>query len=208
MPVTITRGSLKSTGSLMADDNATAIAAGTAGIILLYSAVSGKGILATVKNVIQGKTPAPVVNQVQGAGSQPITSGGTTSASGTAVVTAPNNASEAAFFTAVLAAIGAPPTAANLHSMDAWRTHETPWPPVAANNPLNTTQQMTGATDYNSVGVKNYPSALEGVTATAATLLNGNYGDVVAALRSGRGLCGQSFAGLSTWSGGGYSEVC
>jgi hypothetical protein len=27
-------------------------------------------------------------------------------------------------------------------------------------------------------------------------------------LRSGQGLCGHSLAGLSTWSGGGYSQVC
>lgn len=189
----------------MADDRSVAIAAGTAGAILLYSAVKGKGILATIKDIVRGKKPEPIGNQVQGTA---ITSGGKVSASGIGAVTAPAGPGENAFFTAVLTAIGAPPTAANLRSMDAWRTHETPWPPVAANNPLNTTQQMTGATDYNSVGVKNYPSSLEGIAATATTLLNGNYGDVVAALRSGRGLCGRSFAGLSTWSGGGYSEVC
>jgi hypothetical protein len=40
-------------------------------------------------------------------------------------------------------------------------------------NPLNTTHSMPGATNFNSVGVKNYASFEDGVTATAETL---NYG--------------------------------
>src|SRR4051794_36629560 len=40
-------------------------------------------------------------------------------------------------------------------------------------NPLNTTHEMEGATNYNSVGVKNYTSLHQGVVATAKTL---NYG--------------------------------
>jgi len=187
-------------------DNGAAVAAGAAGAILLYSAVSGKGVLNSVKDVVSGKKLANIPD------SGPVTgtpvSGNKVSASGAGAIAAPVGAGETAYMTAVLTAIGAPATAADIHSMVAWRTHETPWPPVAANNPLNTTQKMSGSTDYNSVGVQNYPSALEGIAATAATLLNGNYGDVVAALRSGKGLCGRSFAGLSTWSGGGYSEVC
>ena len=40
-------------------------------------------------------------------------------------------------------------------------------------NPLNTTLKKPGATDYNSVGVKNYKSFSQGVEATVETL---NYG--------------------------------
>ena len=40
-------------------------------------------------------------------------------------------------------------------------------------NPLNSTHEKEGATNYNSVGVKNYVSFHQGVVATAKTL---NYG--------------------------------
>ena len=43
----------------------------------------------------------------------------------------------------------------------------------ARNNPLNTTLWRPGSSDYNWVGVKNYPSFDVGVEATASTL---NYG--------------------------------
>lgn len=135
------------------------------------------------------------------------TGSGSGSGSGSGGVT-PASGSEDAWITAFLASIGAPATTANRASLTAWIQHETPWPPVAANNPLNTTQPAPGATDYNSVGVKNYPSAAEGMGATKATIENGLYNDVLMALRGGNGLCGRSWAGLSKWSGGGYSSVC
>ena len=37
-------------------------------------------------------------------------------------------------------------------------------------NPLNTTEPMLGATDYNKAGVKNYPTPIHGIAATALTL--------------------------------------
>lgn len=42
-------------------------------------------------------------------------------------------------------------------------------------NPWNTTEPWPGATEYNSAGVKNYPSAKAGIAATLATLRNGRY---------------------------------
>lgn len=45
-------------------------------------------------------------------------------------------------------------------------------------NPLNTTEPATGATDFNSVGVKNYPSWTVGVAATIATLRLNYYTDI------------------------------
>jgi hypothetical protein len=52
-------------------------------------------------------------------------------------------------------------------------------------NPLNTTEPWPGATNYNSVGVKNYPSGATGIAATAATLVNGRYPGIVRDLRDG-----------------------
>lgn len=110
-----------------------------------------------------------------------------------------------AFAKSVLATIHAPITPANVASIEAWAHREGGG---GANNPLNTTLVVGSNNPFNSVGVQNYPSMSVGVLGTARTLLGGNYSDIVAALRSGNGLCGRSFAGLSTWSGGGYSSVC
>ncbi len=77
-------------------------------------------------------------------------------------------------------------------------------------NPLNTTYSLPGSWLYNSAGVRNYVSASQGAQATAATLTDGHFPGIAAALRSGRGLCGNpSLAGeFLTWSGNGYSGVC
>jgi cell wall-associated NlpC family hydrolase len=122
--------------------------------------------------------------------------------------------SETAFITSVLGGISAPPTAANTDSVAAWIRHEWPsWPPKAQENPLDTTLAMPGSWNFNTFGgglhVQSYPSAAEGVRATAATLLGG-YPLIVSALRSGAGLCGNSaLAGeFGKWSGNGYAEVC
>ena len=120
----------------------------------------------------------------------------------------PPDASETMIMRAICAAIGAPQTTANVNSLHAWRVHETPWPPVAKFNPMNTTLAMPGSTCYNSVCVRNYTSWAQGVAATAETL-QGGYSCIVSALRSGLGVCGtRCSANFSKWSGGGYSSVC
>src|SRR5215469_6272082 len=56
----------------------------------------------------------------------------------------------------------------------------------ATNNPFNTTQPGFGSLgNYNSVGVKNYATPEGGINATAATLMNGRYGNILQAMRSG-----------------------
>lgn len=55
----------------------------------------------------------------------------------------------------------------------------------ASFNPLNTTESWPGATDYNSVGVKNYPTGPDGIQATYLTLVNGHYPGIVGGLRAG-----------------------
>jgi hypothetical protein len=79
--------------------------------------------------------------------------------------------------------LGAPSTPDNLKFLEAWQQGEGG---TADNNPFNTTQPGAGASNYNSVGVKNYPSLAEGLKETVATLLNGRYGNIVGDLRSGK----------------------
>lgn len=122
---------------------------------------------------------------------------------------------ETAFITAVLADLGAPATAADITSLADWFPREWPaWPPGAASNPLDSILPAPGSTDFNTFGgglhVQNYPTAAEGAQATAETLEGGWYPRILAALRAGAGLCGDPnlAAEFSTWSGGGYQEVC
>lgn len=70
----------------------------------------------------------------------------------------------------LLAELGARPTRRNLWALVSWMQAEGS---EARFNPLATTQDWEGATDFNSVGVKNYASLGDGVAATARTL---NYG--------------------------------
>lgn len=130
-------------------------------------------------------------------------------------VTPPSGPGQKAWIVAFLTAIRAPATDANVNSVAAWINHESPWnasPPDGAlytNNPLNTTEPGFGSTGtVNAVGVRIYPSITEGLAATQAVITNGRYGDILLWLRSGKGLCGKQLAGLSVWSGGGYSSVC
>jgi cell wall-associated NlpC family hydrolase len=71
------------------------------------------------------------------------------------------------------------PTHATIAYMEAWHRAEGG---SASFNWLNTTQDAPGATDYNSVGVKNYPDYATGIEATAQTLTNGRYPRTLAGL--------------------------
>jgi cell wall-associated NlpC family hydrolase len=113
----------------------------------------------------------------------------------------------ATFATSLLQAVGAPPTPQNVSSLVAWQAREGGnWHNTAAYNPLNTTLDAPGSKAINGVGVKAYQNWNQGVQATANTLKNGDYTDVLGALHSGKGLTG-SLQGLSKWSGGGYSSL-
>lgn len=108
---------------------------------------------------------------------------------------------------AILKSINAPTNTANVSSMIGWFHNEGGG---GANNPMNTTLSTSGATgSINSVGVKDYGTPSEGVSATAQTLQSG-YPAIVAALKSGKGLAntsGDVASELSTWSGGGYTSI-
>ncbi len=87
---------------------------------------------------------------------------------------------------ALLVRLGAPVTTANLVALTAWEMAEGGhWYNTAHYNPLNTTMSEPGATSMNSVGVKAYVSWQQGFLATIATLRNGRYGPILAALASG-----------------------
>jgi hypothetical protein len=130
--------------------------------------------------------------------------------------TLPANPTENEVIRAVLALIGAPHSGpgatADLQGMRAWYLHEnTGWPPAATRNPWNSTLWAPGATAFNSNGgnpVWNYAHWEQGIHRTAATLLNGDYPQIVNRLRAGLGLCGWSSPEFGTWSDGGYFSVC
>jgi cell wall-associated NlpC family hydrolase len=86
-------------------------------------------------------------------------------------------------YSQLLAAIGAPDTPQTRQFLSAWQRAEGG---TATYNPFNTTQSWTGATDYNGVHVRNYRDLASGIAATAKTLKNGYYGQLLNDLRSGR----------------------
>lgn len=72
---------------------------------------------------------------------------------------------------AFLTSTGAPLTKDNIYAMTEWARFESgKVDPSVNNNPLNTTLNMPGAVSRNSVGVKKYTDAQQGIAATLATL--------------------------------------
>lgn len=89
------------------------------------------------------------------------------------------------FFESVLKNIGAPVSTNNLSLLYTWAKYEGG---DAQFNPLNTTQNANGATNFNSAGVKNYPDFKTGVEATAKTLQNKYYPELLDALKKNKPL--------------------
>jgi hypothetical protein len=78
--------------------------------------------------------------------------------------------------------LGLPVTAENVKVMVAWQRAEGT---RAQNNPLATTPNMPGATRFNSVGVKNFVTYDDGITANIKAITNGRYTNILNALRAG-----------------------
>ena len=133
--------------------------------------------------------------------------GGTMSGNPTLGTIGNVSGSEKSAIDAMLTAMMAPTTGANVSSMAGWIQKETPWPPVARYNPMNTTLNEPGATTYNSAGVKNYPTWQEGIAANAQTIVSSGYSSILADLRAGTGIGPNAAGDLMKWSGGGYSAV-
>ncbi len=91
--------------------------------------------------------------------------------------------SRASWARALLAAGGWPVTGCNVGAVQAWEKAENSNP--AWFNPLDTTQREPGSSPVNSVGVQAYSSWRDGFAATLATLHNGRYPAVLAALAAG-----------------------
>ena len=86
------------------------------------------------------------------------------------------------FLKDVLKGLGvASPNESQIKFMKAWRQHEGA---RATYNPFNTTQKASGATNYNSVGVKNFINRSQGLKATLQTLNNGKYGAILTAIKN------------------------
>jgi murein DD-endopeptidase MepM/ murein hydrolase activator NlpD len=108
------------------------------------------------------------------------------------------------FSRALLAALGLPNTGPNVQAIDAWQEAEGGFVHL---NPLNTTQAASGATTWNSVGVKSYPDWRTAIRATAQTLKNGRYRGIIAALKGGNNAQAVARAvGGSSWGTGDFSR--
>lgn len=81
----------------------------------------------------------------------------------------------------LLQKLNLPVTEENLKFLNAWQQAEG----GSDDNPFNTTQNADGATNFNSVGVKRYPSIEVGLDATAETLTNGMYDNILSSLQQG-----------------------
>ena len=84
------------------------------------------------------------------------------------------------FIIAVFKLLKFPVTQSRIYFGVAWAAYEDC---KALNNPWATTQPYPDSTDFNTVGVKNYKSWDDGVLATASTLINGNYTELVSLLK-------------------------
>jgi hypothetical protein len=85
---------------------------------------------------------------------------------------------------AILRGLGVPhPPAASVRILLAWQACENT--PPTWHNPLATTLGAPGSVPVNRVGVQAYPTEAAGIAATVATLQNGFYPGLVAALRTG-----------------------
>ena len=193
----------------MAKVNGIGLIAVAGGGLLLYSAIFGKGFSSEVRTLLAGEAPskAQAANPIDVFNSGP---GGPTITGQTGVVV-PSGPGETAWIDALLQSIGAPKTQANVDSIAAWISHEGPFGTQGENNPLNTS--YTGAPGYAGKWsaapiVSMYSTVAGGIQATVDTLQS--YPNILSALQSGQGLCGNSSVSseLASWSGGGYSSVC
>ena len=134
----------------------------------------------------------------------------------TAEYETPSGENQKAWSEAILTAIGAPLTSANIVSIGYWMQNEAGSPPygiVGANNPINVSEPGYGGVPIQDDGdgvtfLMSYPSVSEGVAAIAAYLERGNYVDIVADLRAGNGLSDPNLASeIGLYSGGGYTTI-
>jgi hypothetical protein len=217
--VSLTSGS----GKPLAAATGIATPGATAGTLLQASA-SPVGSMAMARMPASSK-PSPTVAKTTAAPT-PSPSSPTASASpsasafvpqATAEYQTPTGENQKVWSEAILTALGAPLTAANIVSIGYWMQNEAGSPPygiVGANNPINVSQACCGGVPIQSDGdgvtfLQSYPTAADGVEAIAQYLNRGNYTQILAALQSGAGLMNNSGLSdeISLYSGGGYSTI-
>ena len=118
-----------------------------------------------------------------------------------------SSAEDEEFYKAVLTGIGATVTPEKMKFLKAWRQAEGG---KANYNPFNTTKTAPGTTDYNSVGVKEYPDRQTGLEATIKTLKLPYYKDLVSKLLNDSSTAEEiaSSPDLETWgTGSGVERV-
>jgi hypothetical protein len=148
--------------------------------------------------------------------SQSVDSGGLTPQA-TAENQTPTGENQKAWSEAILNALGAQLTSANIVSIGYWMQNEAGSPPsgiVGANNPINVSQPCCGGVPIQSDGdgvtfLQSYPTAADGVEAITQYLNRGNYTQILADLKAGAGLMSDSSLAseISLYSGGGYSTI-
>ena len=136
----------------------------------------------------------------------------------TAEYQTPTGENQKAWSQAILTALGAPLTSANIVSIGYWMQNEAGTPAsggiVGANNPINVSQSCCGGVPIQDDGdgvtfLQSYPTAADGVEAIAQYLNRGNYTQILADLKAGAGLMDDSSLAseISLYSGGGYSTI-
>jgi hypothetical protein len=139
-----------------------------------------------------------LINMITGGGKFDLLSllGGKKSSSSSSIKT------DDEFYNKLLEELGAPKSDENLKFLQAWRQSEGK---AGKYNSFNTTQPMADATNFNSVGVKNYESIDDGFKATIKTLKNGRYNCIVNGLKNDIGakkISTDCISDLKTWGTG------
>lgn len=165
--------------------SASVILLGIGGSVLAYSGLRGKSVSTSIRALLAGQSPATTAQSLG------ITPTPVLDASGTNIV--PSNtsggASQQAFYSAVLTGLGIPVTQGALNGL-AGVTHTEGV--NGYNNPFNIewhpgdNPAWQGTASFNDVGVQEYGSFNQGVSATVAYLQgNSHWSNVVAALKTG-----------------------
>jgi hypothetical protein len=151
-------------------------------------------------------TSSPATEAAQGLTPQP-----------TAEYETPSGENQKAWSEAILTALGAPLTSANIVSIGYWMQNEAGKPPygiVGANNPINVSEACCGGVPIQDDGdgvtfLQSYPTVADGVQAIAEYLNRGNYTLILADLKAGVGLMSDPnlASEISLFSGGGYSTI-
>jgi hypothetical protein len=191
----------------------------------LKAKVSASPSPSTPDPTVAPTSPAPIVPTATPTGPTPTSPTATPSKSptsspglvptATAEYQTPTGSNELAWSEALLTALGAPWTDANIISMGYWMQNEAGTPPygiVGANNPINCSEPGYGGWPIQDEGggyyLWSYPTVADGVAAIAEYLSRSNYSGIVADLRNGVGLSDPSISSeIAVYAGDHYDQI-